>query len=156
MGGDRPCAKDRGSYSFQTFALTVDSDGLETAIHEFGHRVQQVYPSLQLAFRDLHVHRTTQNGVHEKRKKLKDLEPHLNYESYEVAREDRYVSPYFGREYEHPIYDDIYGPSPDGEPLEVLTMTFQYLLSGDIYDLRRLLADDPELAAFGLALLRLF
>ncbi len=137
--------------------LAIDIARGEVVLHEFMHLVQIAVPEIETLAREMHRART----LGAQRKKLKDLTGNSNYADYEVTREDKYFNPYMGKEYE----TTITGPSGNyerEEPLEILTMVFQALLS-DLADTRnkrganalrnKLLSEDRESAAFGLGLL---
>ena len=96
-----------------------------TRVHEYAHHLQRAMPGLDSHFRALHRRRTAG-------------EPLVPLDSPgEVARIDRYLERYQGREY------------PGGDPREVMPMAFQYLYQvlpsprKDTY-LPWMLANDPE------------
>ena len=137
--------------------LAIDIARGEVVLHEFMHLVQIAVPEIETMAREMHRARTLGAPL----KKLKDLTGNSGYADYEVTREDKYFNPYMGKEYK----TTITGPSgyyETEEPLEILTMVFQALLS-DLADTRnkrganalrnKLLSQDRESAAFGLGLL---
>jgi hypothetical protein len=124
----------RASYSPSTGKLTLRD--LSIAVHEYGHRLQFTVPGLDDWFEALHKRRTDSDAL----RSLRKLTGH-NYRADEVARPDKYLSPYFGKEY------------GEGKALEVLTMTFQYLLGGNPRQFEDLLNGDRELANLAMGLL---
>lgn len=92
--------------------ISVRTDDLGNALHEYAHRLQAALPALDKMFQDLHRRRTSGDKL----KRLRDLVPGVNYGASEVAREDQYFNPYQGREY------------PNMGPMEVLTMAFEAVL----------------------------
>ncbi|WP_198321664.1 MULTISPECIES: phage minor head protein [Methylococcus] len=101
-----------------------------SAVHELAHRLQSAMPELDGLFQALHRRRTNGDPL----RRLKDLKPDLAYGRDERAREDHYIDPYFGKEY-------------DGRgALEVLTMAFETVLAPrDAVSFTRLLVRDREL-----------
>ena len=95
--------------------LVTPKNSMRTAIHEYGHILQEKVLGLDDIFQELHVART-QNDV---LKLLTDLEPKKGYDKAEVTKEDGYANPYQGREYAH---------KPTRPALEVLTMAFETVL----------------------------
>jgi hypothetical protein len=77
------------------------------AIHEYAHRLQDALPELQARFEELHLRR----AAGEKSRQL------VGFARGEMGRKDHYIDAYWGREY-------------DGEPLEVMSMAFETVLSG--------------------------
>jgi hypothetical protein len=115
----------------------------DVVLHELMHRIQHVNPALDDLFADLHRRRT----AGDKLKKLAELEPHSGYRQNELTREDKYVNPYFGKEYA--------GHSGRrGGPLEMITMAIQMAL-GDPNgaSLQRLAVMDPEMLELVLSVL---
>lgn len=70
-------------------------DGLWTASHELAHHMQRVMPGMDSIFQA--CHRTRTKG--EELVQLAKLEPWSAYKNNEIARPDKYLSPYFGKEY---------------------------------------------------------
>ncbi len=127
--------------------LAVPPGNLGAAVHELAHRFQFAMPELQQYFEELHIRRTTDaSGVRHDLAPLSDLAEGVGYGPREVTRRDRYIDPYAGKEY-------MRGKSWERGPREVMPMTFQWLLGDRAGWLRRLLAEDPELAALGVGLL---
>ena len=137
--------------------LAIDIANGEVVLHEFLHLVQIAVPEIETLAREMHRKRAAGGQLN----KLKDLTGNAAYADYEVTREDKYFIPYMGKEYK----TKITGPSgyyENEEPLEILTMVFQALLS-NMADPRNkrganalrnsLLSKDRESAAFGLGLL---
>lgn len=84
---------------------------IDTAVHEFGHRLQAALPDLNALFFQMHGRRVAGQPMEH----LADLCPSHAYGRMEVTRKDQYVDPYQGKEY--------------GEgPLEVMTMALQAVL----------------------------
>lgn len=96
-----------------------------TTLHELTHAVQFALPEIDMLFQEIHSRRT--EGAQQKR--MIDLVPGTGYEPYEVTREDKYVDPYWGREY-----------GARGA-LEVMSMSMQSVLSTFTYRRKNLLAD---------------
>jgi hypothetical protein len=92
--------------------ITVKDD-VVNAIHEYAHRLQDAFPGLQALFKEFHLERTAGMPL----KRLTALEPDSRYRPDEMTREDNYISPYWGKDY-------------GGEPLEVMSMGLQTVLSG--------------------------
>ena len=122
----------------------IKTNLLAAAEHEYAHRLQHALPELDRFFQEEHRARTAGESL----KRLNDLQPKLNYQMHEVAREDNYYNPYQGREYDG-----------DNPALEVMTMTFEPLL-GEMDDrnwnakrLRDILLKDPDMVRLGLGLL---
>ena len=98
-----------------------------TDLHEYVHHLQQAMPRLNDLFVGLHRARTHNDPV----------VPLKGYKRGVTGREDKYIDPYIGREY-------------DGDPREVITKSYQILLADrrrlrGMHVLARLLQDDPEL-----------
>ena len=91
--------------------IATRSNDIETALHEFTHRIQSALPELDQLFQDLHKRRTTGEPL----KRLKDIYPQFNYRLDEVTREDHYINAYFGKEYE-------------GSAKEVMTMAIESVI----------------------------
>lgn len=106
--------------------MLVPTGRLPVAIHEYGHRLQAAMPELDALFTELHRRRTDGDPM----RQLRDWNP--NYDRREVTREDKYFNPYQGKEY-------------DGEPLEVLTMAFEWVLAGDRATFEAFRKVDPEM-----------
>ena len=70
-----------------------------------------------------------------------------HYSRTEVGREDSFVDGYIGRNY---------GDDDNPQPREVLTMTFQALLGGDVHLLKKMLDNDREMLYLGVGLLTRF
>ena len=112
--------------------VVFDSHGV--AVHEFTHRLQQMVNGLDKPFQELHRRRTN----HEQLQQLKILTNHNGYASDELAKPDKYVEPYMGREYSN--------KPPTERAAEVITMSMQALVGHDDYGLLwKILANDTEL-----------
>ena len=105
--------KKRAAYYPQLDQIVVTKYNLPTSVHEFAHRLQHVMPELQAKFAELHRRRT----AGEELLSLRKLTGNNFFDSDEFTRKDKYVSPYYGKEYK-------------GEPLEVMTMAFEAVLGG--------------------------
>ena len=111
--------------------VVVNSESFGNAVHEYVHHLQRAIPGLNDLFRRLHRARTAGDP----------LLPIPNSPGA-VGRKDWYIDAYFGREY-------------DGDPREVMTMTFQ-LLFGDSWGRNKLhdmLREDPELVDLAVGVL---
>lgn len=98
---------------------------LSTAVHEFAHRLQAVLPDLDRIFQAEHRERTGSDP-------LEQLSV-LTGEAYgpdEVARKDKYVTPYQGKVYR------------GRGALEVMSIGLEYVLGGDMKNLRLLYTGD--------------
>lgn len=114
--------------------IATNGKNIETALHEFYHRIQAALPGLEGLFQELHKRRTAGEPL----KQLKDIYPEFNYSLDEVTREDHYINAYFGKEY-------------DGSAKEVMTMSIESVisrnspLSGSDHPFDDLLKNDREL-----------
>lgn len=88
----------------------IRTDESSTAEHEFMHHIQFADKRMNQLFVDEHARRTSSD-------RLETLYAHLPNEK---GKPDGYVSRYQGREY-------------NGQPLEVITMSFQALIGEDAY-----------------------
>lgn len=116
--------------------IAVRPNDFANAIHEYAHRLQSALPALQQHFADLHARRTKGYPL----KRLRDLTGNAAYKTNEMTREDKYYQKYQGREY-------------SGAPLEVMTMAFQWVLSGDRDEFEAFRHHDPEMLELVLGLL---
>ncbi|MDR2188727.1 MAG: phage head morphogenesis protein [Azonexus sp.] len=116
-----------------------DRSVFDTAIHEYAHRLQEAMPELDALFQALHQQRTRGDPL----KKLRTLRPGWGYETWEKTREDHYIDPYWGKEYE------------GLGALEVMSSAFQTVFGheGDMKWLKKLAVDDPEMLDFVVGLL---
>lgn len=112
----------RGVYRPGSQELVFDSRS--PFVHEFFHHVQAKNPGYDDIFQQLHGERTSLDSL----RKLSDLTGNQNYESWEVAREDKYPTPYWGKEYN--FTNTRHGA------LEVTAMANEALLGGDPVKLR--------------------
>ena len=115
----------------QTIHVTAGDSVILTAkdeiydnMHEFIHRLQNVFTNIQAMFQD----------VHDKRTANEDIAP-LYQKIHEVGKKDAYIIPYFGRVYAH------------GGALELWPMSCQAIIGnfGEYYQ-RMFLDKDPKLA----------
>lgn len=104
-----------------------------TIMHETGHQIEFSDPRIKKAANDFLSRRT----AGEKAVKLKDITGNPNYADYEIAKKDKFMSPYVGK-----IYSD-------GDT-EVISMGIQYLYE----DPDRLIAEDPDLFDLVIDILR--
>lgn len=124
----------------------VSHEAGQISIHEYGHRLQRAIPELDDYFKQFWIDRT----AGEKTKPLADFAEEKgtsHYSRKEVGREDNFVDGYIGRNY---------GDDDNPQPREVLTMTFQALLGGDVHLLKKLLDNDREMLYLGVGLLTRF
>lgn len=91
--------------------MLVRKGDLGNAAHEYTHRMQAAMPELDRLFQDIHKRRTSKDPL----ERLKDINQSSGYRSSEVSRKDKYINSYQGKEY-------------DGEALEVMTMSMEYVL----------------------------
>jgi len=144
--GAEPLTLKVGSQGIVTLApgdgLLVTS-GVDDALHEYGHRLQVAMPGLDTYFQEMHRRRTAGDNL----RRLDEIYPGIGYGEDELAREDKYVDAYFGKE-----YADLGDGNPSGA-LEIMTMTFEALLGDDPQMLQRLLHRDRELVELGTGLL---
>lgn len=114
--------------------ILIRTGAMDAAVHEYGHRLQSAMPQLDALFTELHKRRT----AGDKLKRLRDWFPGMNFN--EVTREDNYFHPYQGKEY-------------DGEPKEMLTMSFQWVLASSEVEFEKFRKHDPEMLNLVLGLL---
>ncbi|WP_456090388.1 phage head morphogenesis protein [Neisseria sp.] len=113
---------------------------IATHIHEFAHRIQSNFPELDGYFQRLFKERTKKDKI----KKLLEMNPNMDYDPSEKGKRDDFPNEYYGK---------MYGRNHDNPKAdEMLTMTFQALLGGDIRDFDEI-ARKPDFLFFGLALL---
>jgi len=110
---------------------------MSTAVHEYTHRLQSVFPHIDDVFAAEHASRTNGDPL----KRLRDLTGNNKYKIKEVAREDHYVTAYQGREY------------GKGEAREVMTIAFEYLLGGDRVNFEAFYMIDREMFDMTLGIL---
>lgn len=101
---------------------------VKTMVHEYGHRLQSLFPDLDDIFQQLHRARTAKDKL----QRLKDITK-SNYRPDEVSKPDHYVDAYMGKEY------------GTRGALEMLTMAMQYVLAGNIRELATLATNDPKM-----------
>jgi hypothetical protein len=115
-----------------------------SAVHEYAHRLQSALPDLDGYFQELHQRRTTGDAL----KRLSTLSD-LNYRADEMTREDNYVDPYFGKEYPPTNYS-YHGRAG---ALELMTMAFEIILSGNEDFFYKFYREDKELFNLAIGLL---
>lgn len=110
--GARLRLPDFGTVEWQQGAgyMLVRQGDVGNAVHEFAHRLQAALPTLDSLFAELHRRRTAGDPL----ESLRDITGR-HYRANEVARKDKYVTPYQGKEY-------------DGRPLEVMTVALETIL----------------------------
>lgn len=115
-------------------------DRLATHLHEFGHRLQEIMPELEQYFARLFNERTAQDEI----QTLNEMLGYQHYDDDELGMRDDFPNEYYGK---------MYGKSrKDPQAHEMLTMTFQALLGGNVIDFNEI-ASKPDFLYFGLALL---
>lgn len=97
---------------------TISGAGRAISVHEFGHRIQQAMPELDAYFKQFWLDRT--EG--EVSQRLNVLAKIRDYDDDEIGRRDNFADVYIGKNY---------GNDNNPDPKEVLTMTFQALLSSE-------------------------
>jgi hypothetical protein len=139
--GKRVRMSNFGIITAEANAGYLRSYDLRSTVHEFTHRLQAALPALDDIFQQLHRRRTQGD----ERKSLRNLTGNKGYGWSEVAKEDNYINPYFGRE-----YDVDEGPTG---ALEVMTMTLERILAGSQEEFDNLRKNDPELFNLGIGVL---
>ena len=122
------------NYEANAGYIVVPTGELSVAVHEYGHRLQAAMPELDAIFADLHRKRTGGDPL----RRLKEW--YSGYRPNEVTREDKYFNPYQGKEY-------------DGQPLEILTMAFEWVLGSDPATFEDFRRTDPEMLNLEIGLL---
>jgi 2'-5' RNA ligase len=100
--------------------VTADDPGLSTAIHEFGHEVEETTPrivELEQTFYERRTRGGDIGGEQEPLVKLSKLFPGRGYGPNEVVREDKFSEPYMGKDY-------------GGRNYELLTMGLEDIWNG--------------------------
>jgi len=123
----------------------VTSQNLGTAVHEYAHRLQAALAPIDQLFQDLHKQRTAGEPL----EKLNVITA-IKYKDNELARKDKYINPYQGKEYSH---------VPNAPALEVMTMAFQHVLglsntSQSRLDFQRIYREDRGMFDLVVGLLR--
>ena len=112
--------------------LMTQKGDIAVTVHEYAHRLQAALPELDKLFQDLHKSRTDGDPI----KSLKSLQPNYGYRRDEVAREDKYIHPYQGKEY-----------GRGAGALEMMSIAFQCVLG--LPTARKLVKMDEALTDFG-------
>ncbi|RRD90101.1 phage head morphogenesis protein [Conchiformibius steedae] len=113
---------------------------ISTHIHEYGHHLQDAMPELDALFTKLWQERTKGKPT----RSLSDIPPYDEIYPYnEKGKDGNFPNKYYGK-----MYGNEYNP----QPYEMLTMTFESLLGGDMERAEELKNNLPFLY-FGLALL---
>lgn len=117
----------------------------KVAVHEYAHRLQHIVQEADDYFQRLHQRRT--KG--ERLQKLAQLTG-KNYADSEVAKEDKYIEPYFGKE-----YSDVRTPYRGRVgALELMPMVYEIILSGTQPErFLNFFSNDPELFHLAVGLL---
>lgn len=118
----------------------IAADSLASAVHELAHRVQSALPALDDYFQMLHGRRTAGEPL----QSMKSLTGYKGYGPNEVARPDKYIHPYQGREYSK---GGLHGA------LEVMSMALEFLWMATPDQFAKLIDDDPEMLRLTLGLL---
>ncbi|MCW9716768.1 phage minor head protein [Avibacterium sp. 21-594] len=125
---------------------------LKTHIHEYGHRLQNIFPEMDRVFEEFWRARTANDQIED----LHDLLPHIYTKRGEIVKKDHFINPYFGKIYYEPGLSPYNGYYSVEKPLEMLTMTFESILGGVPERFKLLYEKDPDLFYLGLALLARF
>ncbi|MBC6444930.1 MAG: hypothetical protein GDA50_05770 [Alphaproteobacteria bacterium GM202ARS2] len=115
--------------------FTAENEIYDT-MHEFVHRLQNVFPDIQEMFQSIHDQRTAHEDI-----------DYLYHDGHEVGKKDDYINAYFGRVYPH------------GGALELWPMCCQSIMGhllDDLYCQRFFLEKDPELAYITIGVLFCF
>lgn len=129
-GTRRANASGRGGKGGFSVINVSGNENRTTVFHELGHILNNTVDDLDDAVRALHLARTASDPL----EKLADVS-WANYDSTEVTRKDRYIDPYFGKE-----YSGRSDPRRNG-PRELVSMTVQKFVEDPFGMMRR----DPEL-----------
>ena len=120
----------RGLHRWDGRNSVINFQSYDQAIHEYTHRMQQVVPGLDARFQAIHEWRTAKDP----QERLVDLYPNDGYGVDEVVRKDHYIHEYFGKEY-----------GGKGTAFEVMTKSFDHVLSSDLKKVQKLYEGDREL-----------
>lgn len=101
-----------------------DADGQQVALHELGHAVEAQNPMVQQLEQAFYQWRTRGGSFtadQERSYKMSKFQPGYGYGAKEIAREDKFADPYFGKDY-----------SRGGRTMnfELLTMGLESLFNG--------------------------
>jgi len=135
--GARVTVKGFGAVTFHAGEGYLVVRDPRNAMHEFMHRIQKAIPALDELFQQLHRRRTADENL-----QLLSRLMHDDRYRQELARPDKYLNPYFGREY-----------GGDRPAREVLTMAFQYVLADKPENLALMHRSDVELLQLVLGVL---
>ena len=124
--------------------IATNAVELDSALHEFAHRVQHALPSLDELFQAYYAQRTANEPL----QRLAHLLPTHGYRQHELARPDRFFHPYVGR-----WYPPFQSASQPFGALEMMTVSLDHLLAGNAARMRDLMAADPEFAQFVIGVL---
>lgn len=119
---------------------------ISTSVHEYGHRLQSLFPEIDKLFHELWEERTRGD----KYELLSILTGNKNYGA-EMTKRDHFPSPYYGK-----VYRDNKNSWGKDRPLEMLAMTFEALLGGNSRKFDELYENDYELFSLGLSILARF
>ena len=123
--------KVRGYYQPLKSLLSLPESAPKVA-HELAHRIEHVIPELVKMEKAFYDRRTKGEAL----ESLRALTGNSAYAPYEVAKKDKFLHPYIGRDY-------------GGRAYEILSMGIESLAGGQ-YDIIR---DDPDFASFILGML---
>ena len=94
----------RAYYSSSTATITVNpeyEDIIETAFHEFGHRIENTNQAILEAEAQFYSRRT----AGEKLELMRDVTGNPDYRRDEVTRKDKFLNPYMGKDYGGRCYE---------------------------------------------------
>lgn len=126
----------RAYYSPWELVITVmpdDQKKIGTAVHELGHRMEHVIKEILDSETQFYSRRTAGEAL----KKIRDITGNLGYADNEVARKDKFLSVYMGKDY-------------GGRAYELVSMGFQWA-----YTDPAILLQDEDMAEWILGLLAL-
>lgn len=108
----------RGLYDAAHKTAWVDGS-LDNAVHEYTHHLQAMVPGFQRVFREIHLRRTTTNGLRD---------PIETKGGYKGVRTDAYIDAYMGKDYQTTFAGMVGNPDlSDGDALELAPRVFQIL-----------------------------
>jgi SPP1 gp7 family putative phage head morphogenesis protein len=108
------------------------NNSLPTVSHELAHRMEEVVPSIRDLEKQFYERRTKGEAP----RTLRSLTGISGYRPQEIARKDKFLDPYMGRDY-------------NGIAYEILSMGIESLVGGKY----NIVKDDPDYASFIIGLL---
>lgn len=88
--------KGRAYYQPWDQTIAMDPTGqTRSAIHEFGHHIEDNVSSVNSTFREFYNRRTRNESF----ERLEDLFPNYGYRANEQTKKDKFMHPYMGKEY---------------------------------------------------------